>query len=593
MIVSGVFRKSIKNSQLTFDMVRKGGEDNGIAFVRLSKNIEKIEFEKVLEKNKESIPIYHTDKPGAYSLVQLQDNYLGESSAAYIFSKRGRFDLWLAILISLFILVIALINYLGLVNNQLKSKVKEYAIRRINGSSKRFLVVGFMIENSILVGVAFVFSLFLAIWIAPFFNDLVNTNITPSFIFQFESMTILLGGLFIILFVTLIFVGFHIPFRASLSPLLFNKKARQFNLPLFSIIQLGISMVLIISSYVMLRQIQFIANKDIGIDETVVDIKLPAPYQSKTAIFKEELAKIPAIENVSVANGSPFSGRWIVPHVFDINGEKVEYSISIFSGDEHFVETLGIKLIAGSTFQGNHFNYKNKYLINQSFADLFPTQELIGEPIPGKANSLVIGIVEDFHYSNLKQVVTPAYIEYGNSGSHLLIKASENQMNLLLKEVAVVWEKLIPDFPLEATTIKQQFAFKHRENDNYVTIFSSCCLISIFLSMIGLFTISVQNSQNRTKEIGIRKVNGAKVFEIIQLLNKEFVIWIGVAFIIACPFAYYGMTKWLQNFAYKTTLEWWVFVLSGCIALGIALLTVSWQTFTAARRNPVEALHYE
>lgn len=133
----------------------------------------------------------------------------------------------------------------------------------------------------------------------------------------------------------------------------------------------------------------------------------------------------------------------------------------------------------------------------------------------------------------------------------------------------------------------------HRENKNYLKLIGSCCAISIFLSMIGLFAISIKSSQRRTKEIGIRKVNGAKISEILAMLNRDFVKWVAIAFVIATPIAYYAMHKWLENFAYKTELSWWIFALAGLLALGVALLTVSWQSWKAATRNPVEALRYE
>jgi putative ABC transport system permease protein len=205
----------------------------------------------------------------------------------------------------------------------------------------------------------------------------------------------------------------------------------------------------------------------------------------------------------------------------------------------------------------------------------------------------VLGIVKDFHYSSLKSVIGPGIITFNNKGGHLMVKARENQLPYVQDAIEKTWAKLIPDLPLNIESVGDRFEWFHRENKNYIRLIGACCFISIFLSMIGLFAISFQSSRFRTKEIGIRKVNGARIWQVMLMLNMDFVKWVAIAFVIATPIAYYAMDKWLQNFAYRTQLSWWVFALAGLLALVIALLTVSWQSWLAARRNPVEALRYE
>ena len=224
---------------------------------------------------------------------------------------------------------------------------------------------------------------------------------------------------------------------------------------------------------------------------------------------------------------------------------------------------------------------------------MFPEKKLVGLGLPGLEEKIVCGIVKDFHYSNLKSVVKPAFVGFDAKGGHLMVKATEKQLERAHTAIAQIWAKLIPDFPLNIETIGDRYEWMHRENKNYIRLIGACCCISIFLSMIGLFSISYQSSQYRTKEIGIRKVNGARISEILALLNRDFLRWVAIAFVLACPAAYYAMQKWLENFAYKTTLSWWIFALAGILALIIALLTVSWQSWRAAIRNPVESLRYE
>ena len=201
--------------------------------------------------------------------------------------------------------------------------------------------------------------------------------------------------------------------------------------------------------------------------------------------------------------------------------------------------------------------------------------------------------MKDFQYLSLKSFVEPASISYDPTGYHLIVKPSKNQIAQAHQVIAQTWKKLIPDYPLDMETVGDQYEWLHRENKNYLQLIGACCFISIFLSMIGLFAISYQSSRYRTKEIGIRKVNGAKISEVMVMLNKDSVKWVAIAFVIATPIAYYAMNKWLEDFAYKTELSWWIFALAGLLALVIAMLTVSWQSWKAATRNPVEALRYE
>jgi putative ABC transport system permease protein len=202
-------------------------------------------------------------------------------------------------------------------------------------------------------------------------------------------------------------------------------------------------------------------------------------------------------------------------------------------------------------------------------------------------------VVKDFNCSGLKDAISPGVIIFDNSGSHLLVMPAAGQSQTVRNSISDIWQKLIPDFPLNIETVKERYEWYHREDSNYAKLIGSCCLISLFLSMIGLFAISFHSSRKRTKEIGLRKINGATIKVVMLLLNKDFFRWIITAFIIASPIALIIMRRWLQGFAYRTELNWWVFALAGLLTVAITILTVSWQSWRAATRNPVEALRYE
>jgi putative ABC transport system permease protein len=205
----------------------------------------------------------------------------------------------------------------------------------------------------------------------------------------------------------------------------------------------------------------------------------------------------------------------------------------------------------------------------------------------------IVGIVKDFNYFSLKSYVEPSFISYSNKGAHLLVKPSEKQTIQARKVIAQIWHELIPDFPLNTESVGDRYEWFHRENKNYIKLIISCSIISLFLSMIGLFAISFQKTRSRFKEIGIRRINGASVPDILVILNRDIIRWILIALLLAVPVSWYSMNKWLQNYAYKTEISWWIFALAGTIVFGIALLTVNLQSWRAATRNPAEALRYE
>ncbi|HPF04116.1 MAG TPA: hypothetical protein PLE95_12980, partial [Bacteroidales bacterium] len=289
-------------------------------------------------------------------------------------------------------------------------------------------------------------------------------------------------------------------------------------------------------------------------------------------------------------NASPVLEHYLLSLQYQQDGTEKQYTLAGFSGDEDYLDVLGIKLLEGSNLTPTT---ANKCLINRSFTRFFPDRELLGRGIPGMEDKIIAGIVEDFHYSGLKSMVEPAFISFDNRGSFLLVKASGNNTNQLRELISEIWTELIPGYPVNIESIGDRFEWFHRDNQRFLKLIISCSLISIFLSMIGIFTISYQQARLRTKEIGIRKINGANLADLLLLINKDLLRWILIAFSLAVPVSWYAMHRWLENYAYRTTLSWWVFVLSAIIILVISILTVSFQSYRAATRNPVEALRYE
>jgi putative ABC transport system permease protein len=595
MVVTGIFKKPVENSQIVFDMVCPIGEDDSRAYIRLKKGTDREEMEKLFAEKKESIPIINTGVQGQYFLEPFNEAYFDTTRGSAYEVSRAKTDIYIALIIGLMIIGIASFNYLGILTNKYREKIKEYYVRRINGSSLIRLIARFMLENSIMVVISFLLSLYLMSELFPFFNSLTGSTINISFILQSTQVIILAGILILILIITFLFVSYLVWSNLNLKFLKTeqSQKLRSIQIPAFNIFQIASSIGLIICSMIIIKQMNFITNKPIGLDKEVIEIKLPAQHVDKAGVFKEELLKSSTINNVSVVSASPVLEHFLVALKYQQDGVEKEYSPAGFSGDENFLKVSGIQLIEGEDFSETLSSNKKKCLINKSFASLFPDQDLIGKGIPGMEDMIIIGVVKDFHYSDLKSYVEPAFISFDNHGGHLLVKASKNQLVQARKTISQVWNRLIPDYPVNIESVGDRFDWMHRENKNYLKLIISCSFISLFLSMIGLFAISFQRSRSRTKEIGIRKINGAKIGDIITLINKDFIRWVATAFFVALPVSWYAMHKWLENYAYRTHVSWWVYLIAGLIVLFIAILTVSWQSWKASTANPVEALRYE
>jgi len=594
-IIKGIFRKPVENTQFQFDIVKLAEDTERYAFLLLKSNVDPAGLEKLFAEAKDKIPVIHDGTPGKYYLKSFKETYFDTSEYSLLGNKRDKSDIWIAMIIGLMIICVASVNYLGLINNKLYDKAPEFYIRRINGGSRTRVIADFMIENLIIIVIAFLISLEVISWIIPLFNDLTGSGIDVTYLTRPYSFMIMLSVVLFLLLATLLFSVNKLNKQtiSSTHKVTMDSGGKVVKIPAFNIFQLIVTIVLTICSVAILKQISYITNKEIGLNKDVIEVKIPDNYASQAGVFKEELLKHSVVASISVTTASPLL-EWILASFhYTENGEDRQYSPKIFRGDENFISTLGLRLTGGRDFSGNMNSDKNNCIINESLAGYFSGRNLIGEKLPGYEKLTVIGIVKDFHCSGLKDAISPGVIIFDNSGSHLLVMPSVGQSQSVRNSISDTWQKLIPDFPLNIESVKERYEWYHRAEINFAKLIVSCCLISLFLSMIGLFAISFHSSRKRTKEIGIRKINGATIFGVLALLNRDFLRWLIIAFVIASPIAWYIMHRWLQGFAYRTELSWLIFGLSGILAFGITLLTVSWQSLRAATRNPVEALRYE
>jgi putative ABC transport system permease protein len=357
------------------------------------------------------------------------------------------------------------------------------------------------------------------------------------------------------------------------------------------------------------KQIWFMQKQDLGVrlNQIMVSyspmtmIKKPS-REIKLKTFQDEVMRSPGVVSFTTAETIP--GKSFKRTTNDVhldNAEENKYLFSLANIDQNYFDFFSIKMLAGSNFLSSSDYDGNKVIVNamacqrlgipDNQAAIDRTININDQPYQ------IIGVVDDYHHLSLKDEIAPA-IFFKSQHWHLdvgfyCVKVLPVNIKSTISEVNKTWDSLYPDEPYLFSFLDDTFNALYNEDKKFGSSYMLFSLIAIFIAGMGLFALAKISAESKIKEIGIRKVNGASIVKIMTMLNKSYLKWVTIAFVIACPVAWYVLHKWLQNFAVKTTLSWWIFVAAGLITLGIALITVSWQSWHAATRNPVEALRYE
>ncbi|NQU85762.1 MAG: FtsX-like permease family protein [Mariniphaga sp.] len=372
---------------------------------------------------------------------------------------------------------------------------------------------------------------------------------------------------------------------------------------LLVVVQFVLSVVLISSTIIISRQIKYINNYDLGYNQAnLIYIPLTGESRSKHEAIAQEFNAISGIENITRTNRLPFysgNSSWD----FDWEGKDPDTRVLLnrMNADKNYLETMGIKIAEGSAFPESYNEVLNfeevsspQVILNKEALRRMGLKDPIGKyfgPTGMEKKGVIAGVVEDFNFQSLHSGVEPIFIRpLFNNPEYIIIRVNPENFSGTIEEIKKSWSVVIPQSVCEIGFFDNEIESLYNSEVKISGLFRYFSFIAIFISCIGLFGLSMFIIERRKKEIGVRKVNGAKIREVMVLLNKDFIKWVTFAFIIACPITWFVMRQWLENFAFKTNISWWVFALSGMLVLGIALLTVSWQSWRAATRNPVEAL---
>ncbi|MBP2834144.1 ABC transporter permease [Aquimarina sp. U1-2] len=518
--------------------------------------------------------------------------------------------------IAFIILILSWLNYINLSTTKSLERAKEIGVRKVVGAQKRQVIFQSLIESLVLNSIAIAIAIGIAVIVLPIYNTFTGKelyfNQSSSINFLPVLGVILLGMLLAGLYPAILLSNYT-PTKALRGKV--RASAQGLNIRKGLIItQFLATIVLLIGTIVVTRQINFIKEQPFGaqVDQVVsfqgefLNEVSDSLMKNRYKMLETELKKLPFVQNIaksqtypgdSYDNLSSFTGLKYPNGVED--SKKTFYNYRV---DKNYLDVLDIKLLAGSNFIGEPSRESNTILINEACMreiEIFNPEDAVHKTIGFFGRDWIIaGVIENYHHFGLKKEVLPTIILHRNSRSNLLVKldktvASSGGLSTTISKIQEKWTQIQPQRTFDYTFLDQKFQAQYDEDTKFNDAFSIFTALAIFIAALGLFGLTSYTCIQRKKEIGIRKVNGASVFKILKLLNIDFIKWVGIAFVIAIPVAWYAMSLWLENFAVKTTMSWWIFVLAGLAALGVTLLTVSWQSYMAANGNPVDALRDE
>ncbi len=533
----------------------------------------------------------------------------------HAFEKSNQTLIIILALIALGILGIAIVNFINLTITNALSRIKEVGIKKVHGATRNILFRQIMTESFMVSFIALVVGVLLMILLLPIFNELFETNLRfdpnqnkflPLVLLLIWGVVGILSGVIPSLFWA------RGKLTQSLRGNLFSGNKTSASRYSLIVVQFVIAIILISGTFLIRKQINTMIEKDPKFDnENVIvtqlsswqfpDLEIASQNYKRIAL---ELEASPFVESVSFSGNIPGTYQENYNVFYPAENKTAEYIYlrKAYVGVNYF-KTFGINMLSGAGFEKGSTSHEKTIILNKTAMDVLGLTEANGQvlnessPTDGMPYTLV-GVVDDFSYQGVQREIQPLAHIFSKQGnytdwSYLSLKtkpgASLQVIDLLQEKWKKAFSGLEPDYFFADAKLNEQYK-EYTKINTLITWFS---ILAILLSCMGLFALSSYTMAKRTKEIGIRKVNGAKVSEILAMLNKDFLKWVVLAFIIALPISWYAMQKWLEGFAYKTSISWWIFALAGVTALAIALLTVSWQSFKAATTNPVEALRDE
>ncbi len=559
----------------------------------------------------------HADKE-ALTRGQTRDFHLQSLSDIHLSPNYGIFDnskhqasktvLSSLSFVALFLLLLGCINFINLNTAQATKRSKEIGIRKTLGSSKKQLVFQFLGETFLLTIAATIVSLFFSAWLLQLFSDFMPQGIN----LELFVSPIMLASIVILLLIVTLLSGFypalvlsHFKPISVLKNQVLNGSNKSTLRKYLTVFQFVIAQIFIIATILVGKQMNFLMNKDMGFKtEAIAFVRAwEHPDLNKRFNFMEEIKLLPQVSLASLGSRPPASNSMSSSTTTYIkDGEKIYTNVELLFGDLNYRELYDIKLLAGRERLNDTIK---EYVINETYSKLLDfknPEDAIGQPLKvGDQLTPIVGVMEDFNQRSLRSVIQPMALvgdryrsEYSQFNTiHFSLQGSSENWSATVAKIETIWKTIYSEADFKLNFVDESVAQFYAQEQKTSVLLKWATGLAILISCLGLLGLVIYTTERRTKEIGIRKVLGASLAQLNLLLCKEFLVLVGIAFVIAGPIAWWGLQYWLETFAYKTTLSWWVFLLSGMAMISIALAIMSIKTMASARKNPVKSLRTE
>ncbi len=603
------FGNFLSNNFQTYIVLKEGTD-----YKVFEKNFDAVVVKHILPQAKQMMQINSMDefkKAGnslVYSLIPLTDIHLKSDRFPELGTNGNIQYVYIFSIVALFVLLLACINFMNLSTARSANRAKEVGIRKVLGTERHTLMGQFIAESSLMSYLAFAVALLITGLVLPYFNEIAAKSFTFKDFVTFKSLPILIV---LPLFVGIL-AGYHPAFfLSSFKPIAvlkgklnagFQRSNFRNGLVTFQFVT---TIFLVICSIVVFQQLHFIQNKNIGFNkEQVLIINGSGALKQNAEVFKDEILKISGVTNgafagyLPVANSSRSDNSFSKAAVMDM---KNGFNMQVWNIDHDYIATLGMEIVKGRNFSKDFPTDSSGIIINETTAKLLGYDDPIGKQIytsdgnNAKQNIAyqIVGVVKNFHFESLRQNIGPLCMKLGRSPWAMAFKINTQDIPALINKVKTTWKTLAPEMPFRYSFLDDNFDDMYRTEQRVGKVALIFAVLTIFIACLGLFGLVTYISEQRTKEVGIRKVLGASVGNITTLLTKDFIQLVLLAIVIASPLAWWAMHTWLQDFVYRIDISGWVFVLAGVVAVLIALLTVSYQAIKAAVANPVKSLRTE
>jgi putative ABC transport system permease protein len=554
-------------------------------------------------------PNVKTSQTTKLTLQKLTDIHLRSHLAEEIEENGDITRVYIFGIVAIFILLIACINYMNLATARSALRAKEIGIRKVIGAERKEIMRQFLSESVLIATIALILGIALTATLLPTINHLSDLNLSFVGLLQWKIILLVILLPFAIGLVSgfypAIFMSSFKPIRVLKGILKTGSSDVTFRKALV-VLQFSISIILIVATTVVFQQLRYMQQKSLGFSkEHVLTMDYSSTLNNRFDSFKDELLKNPAIKEVGRSSRVP-SGRLLDEQGASVmQGDSIQpikADLKCVSTDYGFIPTYGLKLLAGRNFSKAYVSDTDNYVINASAVQMLgwknPQNAIGKDMVYGGAKGKIIGVVNDFYFESLHQKIIPLLFympsaQKSTSHHQISVKVDGNNMPAAVAALEHTWHQYLPEIPFDYKFLDKRFERLYNSEQQQGSLFTIFSCIAIFIACLGLFGLSAFTITQRFKEIGIRKVLGADVPTIVFILSKDFIKLVFIALIISAPVAWVSMQRWLQEFAYRIDIQWWVIAFAGITAIVIALATISYQAIKAALMNPVKSLRSE